>query len=155
LTRDSKKRKSIKNKNNFMKKLALFVAVLGALILGLTSNVKAQTTTFYCILDISSDTCNGGGYRGSYNVTVELWTTGSGYQCTGTGTTTSGTHCVALTCSYAPNETICTYYEILTKVERSNGTCVITPNLTSTNTSLCWSYIATCNVHTPLFTVNL
>ena len=58
-----------------MKKLVFFVAVFGALILGLTSNVKAQTITFYCILDIS-DTCNGGGYHGYYDVTVELWTSG-------------------------------------------------------------------------------
>jgi hypothetical protein len=137
-----------------MKKFALFFIVIGSLILGLTSNVKAQTTTFYCVLDISSDTCNGGGYHGSYNVTVDLYTTGGGYQCTGTGTTTSGPHCVPLTCSYSPNQTTCTYYEILTKVERSGGTCAITPNQMSTNT-LCWSYISTCNVNTPKFTVIL
>ena len=112
-----------------MKKLVFFVAVFGALILGLTSNVKAQTITFYCILDLS-DTCNGGGYHGYYDVTVELWTYGgSSPICTGTGTTTARTHCVALTCSCSTSHTTCTYQEILTYVQRHDGTCGISPNM--------------------------
>ena len=86
-----------------MKKIVLFVALLGALMLGLTSNVKAQTT-IYCKLYISSDTCNGGKYNGNYDVTVELWIYGGGSPvCTATGTTTSGLHCVALTGPCTPN----------------------------------------------------
>lgn len=136
-----------------MKKLVFFVAVLGALILGLTSNVQAQTTTFYCIMTLS-DTCNGGVYHGTYDVTVELWVQGGGSpQCTATGTTTAGTHCVTLTCSLAPNQSLCTYIEKLTKVQRSNGTCAITPSQLAS--SLCWSDIATCNSNTPLFNVTL
>jgi hypothetical protein len=136
-----------------MKKIVLFVALLGALMLGLTSNVKAQTT-IYCKLDISSDTCNGGGYKGSYDVTVELWINGGGSPvCTATGTTTSGLHCVALTGPCTPNGSICTYYEVLTNVQRSNGTCGITPNTPSAY--VCWSFISTCNIYTPQFYVTL
>ena len=137
-----------------MKKLVFFVAVFGALILGLTSNVKAQTVNFYCILDIS-DTCNGGGYRGSYDVTVELWVSGnSSPECTATGTTTSGPHCVLLTGSLSQIQSNCTYYEVLTKVQRSNGTCGITPNISSQPTT-CWTDLATCDAKTPAFSVTL
>ena len=138
-----------------MKQLVFFVALFGALILGLTSNIKAQTTTIYCILDISSDTCNGGGYKGSYDVTVELWVTGGGSPvCTATGTTTFGTHCVTLTGTCAPYGSTCTYYEVLTKVQRSDGSCGITPNKQSP--FKCWIYISTCNMlYTPQFSVTL
>jgi len=128
------------------------VAVLGALILGLSSNVKAQTTTFYCIMTLT-DTCNGGGYHGNYDVVAELWISGGGQVCIATGTTTAGTHCVALTGSFSAIQSLCTYMIKLTKVQRSNGTCANTT--TQQVSSLCWSYIATCNSNTPQFTVSL
>ena len=138
-----------------MKKLVFFMAILGALIFGLTSNVKAQTVTIYCVLTLS-DTCNGGGYNGNYDVTVELWVYGGGSpQCTFTGTTSAGgAHCVTLTSSCAPNQSICTYSEKLTKVVRSNGTCGMAPNYQSPFT-YCWGDIASCSGSTPSFTVTL
>ncbi len=129
------------------------MAIIGALILGLSSNVKAQTTTFYCIINLSSDTCNGGGYYGNYDVVAELWIDGVGKVCTATGTTTGGTHCVALTGSFSAIQSLCTYIIKLKKVQRSNGTCGELQSQQSGN--VCWTLISTCNAFLPVFLVTL
>ena len=109
-----------------MKRVLFTFALLMAILLASSIKTQAQTT-FKCILTIT-DTCNGGGYNGSYDVTVDLYYN-NGYQCTGTGTTTGGTHCVTLTTSCIPNGTGQLYQEDLTKVKRSVGTCGITPSM--------------------------
>jgi hypothetical protein len=134
-----------------MKKLVFVVAILGALILGTTSTVKAQSATFYCILTIN-DTCNGGGYHGNYDVEIELYFNGT-LQCSASGTSTSGTHCVLFTCSFIPNQTLPEYEEKSLKVQRSGGTCGGSSG--QDFPGLYWSEISTCNSNTPHFTVNL
>jgi hypothetical protein len=135
-----------------MKKFMIAFAIIGSIILGSSFKASAATTDYYCLMSIT-DTCNGGGYHGYYDVIVEVYYNGS-LVCTGTGTTLGGQHCVHLTCDLPPQNPDCKYKLILTKVTRSNDTCGITTNAPS-NSNLCWSYIASCNINTPQFYITL
>jgi hypothetical protein len=131
-----------------MKKYLFALGIFASLILG--TSFKANATTFRCGLVIT-DTCNGGGYSGTYDVEVDVYFNGSPVS-TGTGIAYGGQNCVLLTCDLKSQSPLWLYQLKLRKVYRSGGSCGITPNTMSAPYSY-WADIATCNINTPVFYV--
>ena len=130
------------------------IAIIGAIILGIVAKADATNVRLYFSITIK-DTCNGGGYTGSYIAQLKLFYDGT-YICTGivTNIPIGGPTCTYYICDITYIASDKKYQVELLQVTRSDGSCELTVN--QLESGFYWSDVTDqyCNT-TPSFSITL